>query len=171
MIWSNLYQFVSKKTQKIFENSPPSHGPLAMQIWSFLYLAPSLGRRWLKAKLRKVYLTSYRYSSTCSTLGPQIVITSSKYIYILYKHLSEGSTIIFSHTISDLNTTNPCHPSRSPSPLAVLASMQGLVAYDGRPLIHVDPQDWTAINRNQKRLWHGILRYIWCNISESFTLK
>lgn len=55
----------------------------------------------------------------------------------------------FSHTISNLNTTNPCRPSRSPSPLAVLASMQGLVAYDGRPLIHVDPQDWTAINRNK----------------------
>lgn len=26
---TNLYQFVSKKTPKIFENSPPSHGPLA----------------------------------------------------------------------------------------------------------------------------------------------
>lgn len=96
--------------------------------------------------MRKVYLISYRYGSTCSTLGPRIVIISSKYTVICCNHLSEGSTIISSHTIPNLNTT--CHPSRSPSPLAVLA-LPGLVAHDGRPLIHVDPRDWTAINRNR----------------------
>ncbi len=89
-----------------------------------------------------LWLNSYHF-------GTANVIISSKYIIIIWSD-QQSFPAIPCH--------NPCHPSRSPSPLAVLASIHAGWST-------VDPC-WSPRldrHRKQKRQWHQIFEVNWNN--------